>query len=229
MSFQPIATANIMTQATTSVKSVDPVTQLSQSGVMNIISCTSQSAAVSPPGMMSQSAVGSYPGMMTQSTGSYPVLSHSTTNGLPGMTQSTGSYPVLSQSTTGFPSMMPQSAGNLPDLLGVQGIPNPRLMNPVLMNQAGLPCTGMGDFTNTMFPATIGYQPGMNQNFHQGSLPQFNPLMIPRQNIGYPNLTGMVRAPLMPNMGRGQALTSGILPGLLPLVQNLNLGRGSGS
>ncbi|KAL4218910.1 hypothetical protein ACF0H5_021498 [Mactra antiquata] len=228
-STKPIATANIMTQASTSTCTINPLTQLSQSGSQSGLinnSWMNQSITGNFPEFLPQSATGSSPSMTQSVTGSGDTESQSMTGSGNLVTQSmAGNSDILSQSAGSFPNFMQQSTGLFPGMLGVHGMPNPRLMNPALLNQAGMPYTGMGDLTNTMFPRGMGLGAG----FQPGLLPQFNPLMMQCQGIGDPNMAAMPRNPLMPNIGRGQTLAQNILPGLLPLVQNLNLGRGSGS
>lgn len=140
--------------------------------------------------------------------------------------------------------------GCLPGMLGAENLvlmqqQHQRLLNQMLLAQAGLPPTGMGDMSNTVLSGSTvlgrGINPNfhagreLNQNFQPGLLPNMNPLVFQLQTAqGANNVAGVGEVghvPSVQNSGRGHALNPssvGILPGLLPLLQNLSAGRGRG-
>lgn len=160
------------------------------------------------------------------------------------VTSTATSKPITSSSQLNYQfnmneSFMSQSAtGSLPGMLGAQNMAflqqQQRMMNP-MMTQTGLPTSGMGDMTNSVMAGNIGFGMGLNPNFQPGLLPQLNPLLFQfpsAHSANIPGLDNMQHMAPMQNIGRGQVLNPssiGILPGLLPLVQNLSAGRGRGS
>jgi hypothetical protein len=144
----------------------------------------------------------------------------------------------LSQSMAGsLPGMLGTNmaaTGNIAGMMGLQNMAyaqqQQQFFNPLLFGQTGLPQSGMGDLSNTMagnFNMGAGLNPGL--------LPQLNPLLFQLQNTSTSNMTGVSNTNSFGSMstfGRGQSFNPtsvGILPGLLPLLQNLSLGRGRGS
>ena len=173
--FQPIATANIVTKAISSMPQTG-----TGSNVSNSIPYSLQS------NLVTESHTGNYQGM----TGTN--CSQQQYQGLPSP-----------------PMWMPQ-----PGM-----IPNPRLAN--------MPNFGAMMGTN----ANISH--GMVPFFPQGFPAHMNPMF--NAQIPFPSISGsdlsqaqgnMNPVGGVPGLGRGQPM--GVLPGLLPLFQNLTVGRGRG-
>lgn len=100
-------------------------------------------------------------------------------------------------------------------------------MNPFLMPQPGTDMTGV-----TQMMASMGLNQGFATNLGSFQMPAFNPFLFPGNNLAISGASSNMNPfGSLPTFGRGQPMNSGnigILPCLLPLVQNLSAGRGNG-
>jgi len=145
------------------------------------------------------------------------------------------SIPSASMNQT--PNTIPAASQSMPGLLpGMLGNMNftqpPRHFNQFLLGQPGTSMPNM----NALF-SSMSLNSAPNMMSHPVMMPPFNPMFFqqpfnPAMPPPFPKPDGSL--PMnpygpMPNMGRGQPINPGsvgILPGLMPLVHNMSLGRG---